>query len=35
MHHKYKHNIKKGFFDEIVTGVNYLTQVNLKECKKY
>ena len=29
MHHKYKQNIKKGFFDEIATGVNYLTQVNL------
>jgi hypothetical protein len=33
MHHKYKLNLKKGFFAQIDTGVNCLPQVNLSSCK--
>ena len=29
MHHKYKLDLKKVFFDEIATGVNFTPQVNL------
>jgi len=29
MHHKYKLNLKKGFFAQIDTGVNFLPQLNL------